>query len=136
MIHLLPILVLGSLGFFATKRSKKSAPKKSRYSNFKVIESGSVMRLPKVPSPALSMKLKVGEAIRIETMDSRAVIWKVTRLGMSVRMDRGMRQQDSLTSIITFTFNAVEAGTTLATFEKVNRRGETTESRRLEINVE
>lgn len=128
MIPIIPFFFLGgSFLLFASKSKKKVAAK------FRIIDSGPVENLPKVGKPVLSTSLRVGEAINIMAIDSAAQSWKVTRRGVSVKMVREWRRGADM---VTFSFQAMEEGVTLATFERVNRRGEIVDARRLEIVVE
>jgi hypothetical protein len=108
-------LMLFGGGVLLANKSKKKA------SAYKLVETGSMGRLPTIDQPLLTMDLRRGQMIEIITASSPAYDWVSKIEGGSVKVDRHTRMQDSVTQMTTFSIKALVPGDSRIIFQKMER---------------
>jgi hypothetical protein len=108
-------LMLFGGGVLLANKSKKKA------SAYKLVETGSMGRLPTIDQPLLTMDLRRGQMIEIITASSPAYDWVSKIEGGSVKVDRHTRMQDSVTQMTAFSIKALVPGDSRIIFQKMGR---------------
>lgn len=129
MAPFFPLMLFGGGLLLATKGGKK------KVSTFKLIETGSMGRLPTIDQPLVTIDLRLRQMIEIVAAASPSSNWVQEVEGTSVKVEKHTRMQDSVTQLSTFTLKALSVGDSRIVFKKIGHEGEIAVAHHLRIAV-